>query len=110
MSAQDIQTDCRAVTRLEIVDHVEAAFADAPLGRQDLLHAVVAAGARPQVVEVLRRLPERHHYSHPRELWQHLREVPVEQLVVDGAERAALRVVLRAHPLRLRTLDRGRVA
>ncbi len=72
------RTDRRAVTRVEIVDHVEQAFVDAPLRREDLLAAVVAAGARPEVEAVLRRLPERHHYSHPRELWQHLGEVPVE--------------------------------
>lgn len=66
-----------AVTRVEIVDHVEHAFADAPLQRDDLLGAVVATGARPQVAEILRRLPERHRFHHPRELWQHLGEVPV---------------------------------
>lgn len=65
------------VTRLEIVDQVESAFADAPLQRADLLDAAVAAGARPQVAETLRRLPERHRFHHPRELWQHLAEVPV---------------------------------
>lgn len=36
-------------------------------------------------------------------------DAPV-QLIVDGAERAACRVVLRPHPLRLRILDTGRVA
>ncbi len=72
------RTDQRAVTRVEIVDHLEETFADAPLGREDLLAAVVAAGARPEVEAVLRRLPERHHYSHLRELWQHLGDVPVE--------------------------------
>lgn len=66
-----------AVTRVEIVDYVEHAFADAPLRRDALLDAVVATGARPQVADILRRLPERHRFHHPRELWQHLGEVPV---------------------------------
>jgi hypothetical protein len=67
-----------AVTRVEIVDHLEAAFADAPVQRDDLLDAVLTAGARPQLIEVLRRLPERRRFHNPRDLWQHLAEVPIE--------------------------------
>jgi hypothetical protein len=71
-------SEVRPVTRVEIVDHLPEAFTDGPLERGQLVDVVTAAGARPQVVEVLRRLPERKRYSHPRELWQHLGEVPVE--------------------------------
>ncbi|MGH9182450.1 MAG: DUF2795 domain-containing protein [Acidimicrobiales bacterium] len=72
-------TQIPPVTRVEIVDHLEGAFNGSPLERDDLVDAATAAGARPQVVETLRGLPERHRFHHPRELWQHLGEVPVER-------------------------------
>jgi len=65
-----------AVTRTELADHVEAAFVAGPAARGDLLQAAVSSRARPEVIDVLRRLPEREFRS-LRELWQELADLPL---------------------------------
>ncbi|MGH9113756.1 MAG: DUF2795 domain-containing protein [Acidimicrobiales bacterium] len=65
------------VTRVEVIDHIGQAFAGAPLTRSDLLAAARRGAARPEVLEVLGRLPDRR-FSRPHELWTDLRDVPIE--------------------------------
>jgi hypothetical protein len=66
-----------AVTRVEVIDHIGEAFVGGPLTRSDLLNAARRVGARPAVVELLGRLPDRK-FSRPHELWNDLRDVPIE--------------------------------
>jgi hypothetical protein len=64
------------VTRLELVEHIESAFAGGSITRSDLIHAATASQARPEVLAVLRDLPdiECRRIQH---LWEHLGEVPI---------------------------------
>ncbi len=66
------------VTRVEIADHVRAAFALGPATRQALVDAAAGSQARPEVLGVLRQLPD-HRYQELRYLWGDLPEVPVER-------------------------------
>lgn len=63
------------VTRAEIADHLEGAFASGPQKGGGLVTAAELQGARPEVVQVLARLPEGT-YSTLRDLWEHLPDVP----------------------------------
>jgi hypothetical protein len=65
------------VTRVEVIDHIGAAFTGGPLTRSDLLLAAQRVGARPAVLELLERLPD-HRFSRPNELWIDLKDVPIE--------------------------------
>lgn len=65
-----------AVTRMEIVEAVDPAFAGGGAERSEVLAAAIAQGARPQVIETLERLPDRR-FSEVRELWTELADVPV---------------------------------
>lgn len=65
------------VTRTEIADHVRAAFALGPATRQTLVDAAAGSHARPEVLGVLRRLPD-HRYQELRHLWGDLPEMPVD--------------------------------
>ncbi len=65
----------QTVTRIELVDHVESAFAAGPATRSDLL-AAAASHARPEVIEVLQRLSDIQ-YRTVRDLWKELSDVPV---------------------------------
>jgi hypothetical protein len=64
------------VTRSEIARHTAAAFDHPPVTPGDLVEAVIASRGRPEVIAVLRRLPDGR-YTHLRQLWPHLPEVPV---------------------------------
>lgn len=66
-----------AVTRTEIVDHVETAFGDGPVTRTVLLDTAAATQARPEVLHLLHTLPHDAAYRHVRELWQPLADLPV---------------------------------
>jgi hypothetical protein len=74
--AVDVPAETTPVTRVEIADHLETAFAGGPVGRQDLVATAVATTARTAVVEVLASLPARQ-YSQLRQLWEDLPEVPI---------------------------------
>lgn len=65
------------VTRVEVIDHIGAAFASGPLTRSDLLTAAQSVGARPAVIELLGQLPDRK-FARPHELWNDLSFVPIE--------------------------------
>ncbi|MEW2636423.1 hypothetical protein AB0903_33505 [Streptomyces sp. NPDC048389] len=62
------------VTRLEISDHLGKLFSNGALSKHDLL--IAAAGARPEVREVLAQLPDRR-YTELRQVWEDLPLVPV---------------------------------
>src|SRR5690606_5458895 len=64
------------VTRVEILECIEEAFADGPVDRSRLVDAARARGARAELVALLEHLPERH-YVHQRQLWVDLPHVPV---------------------------------
>jgi hypothetical protein len=65
------------VTRREIADCVEEAFAHGPASREEIIVAAQAASARASVVTALERLPE---VTFPslRALWPHLPEMPID--------------------------------
>ncbi|NEE04193.1 DUF2795 domain-containing protein [Phytoactinopolyspora halotolerans] len=65
------------VSRIEIADIVEGVFADPPVDKDQLLAWAHANGARDEVIDTLRRLPDQH-YRSLRDLWPHLAGVPVE--------------------------------
>lgn len=65
------------VTRSEIADHVRAAFALGPATRQALVDAAAGSHARPEVLGILRRLPD-HRYQELRHLWGDLSEMPID--------------------------------
>jgi len=64
------------VTRVELLDHIEAAFADGSARRDDLLQTAIETHARSEVLEMLRRLPDSE-FRQPRDLWQELVDVPI---------------------------------
>lgn len=66
------------VTRIEIADAVEEAFATPPVNKDDLLACATTGRARPEVIETLGRLPERD-YRSLRDLWPHLPGTPVDR-------------------------------
>lgn len=69
-----MQTD--TVTRIEIVEKVAPAFASGGAHRSEILAAATAAHARPEVIELLRKLPDQH-YRKVNDLWEELHHVPV---------------------------------
>ncbi|MEO3754411.1 hypothetical protein [Streptomyces sp. B6B3] len=62
------------VTRVEIAEHLGPLFEHGVVDRPAMLAAV--AGTRPEVGELLGRLPDRS-YTSLRQVWEHLPEVPV---------------------------------
>lgn len=66
------------VTRTEIADVVESAFAGHPLTRADLLAHATSHRARVDILETLAQLPDRSFRS-VRDLWPHLPGVPVDR-------------------------------
>lgn len=65
------------VTRVAIADVVADAFEVGGAGRSDILATATRRNAPPAVLDRLGELPDRH-FSHVRELWRHMPEVPVE--------------------------------
>ncbi|MGW0231911.1 DUF2795 domain-containing protein [Actinopolymorpha singaporensis] len=64
------------VTRVEILEILDDAFATGPASRGQLVQAARAQGARREVVSLLEQIPDRH-YIHQRQLWVHMPQVPV---------------------------------
>lgn len=64
------------VTRVEIADHLAPLFEDGAVDRTAMLSAV--ADARPELGDLLRRLPDRS-FTSLRQVWEHLPQVPVGQ-------------------------------
>lgn len=70
-------TEQLPVTRLEVVDHLESAFAGASASKSEVLAEAEHTGARPEVMELLQTLPERR-FTRMNELWTELQDVPIE--------------------------------
>ena len=70
----------QTATRSELADHIQGAFAAGPATRADLLAVAVAVAtsARPQIIQLLHRLPDKT-YPSIRGLWYDLPEVPVSR-------------------------------
>lgn len=66
----------KPVTRVEILDVLDDAFADGPANRATLVATARAQGARPELIALLEQLPERT-FVHQRQLWVHMQDVPV---------------------------------
>jgi hypothetical protein len=66
------------ITRLDIIDLIESAFATGPATREALLATATAGHARPQMIALLDRLPDKT-YSSPRDLWYDLPDVPLRR-------------------------------
>ncbi|MBM7791391.1 DUF2795 domain-containing protein [Tenggerimyces flavus] len=64
------------VTRVEILDVLDDAFAHGPAGRGELIETAHAQAARPDLIALLEQLPDRV-YVHQRQLWVDLPHVPV---------------------------------
>jgi hypothetical protein len=65
------------VTRVEIIDHIGLAFVGASVSTPELVAVAQQAGARPEVLALLGRLPHRR-FERPHDLWTELPEVPIE--------------------------------
>ncbi len=64
------------LTRIEIAEHVEAAFDHGPANRDALLSAAHTSHARQALLQILDTLPDRN-YAELRQLWTDLSEVPI---------------------------------
>lgn len=64
------------VTRTELANHIEAAFASGAATRDNLLAYAITSHARPEVITVIQGLPDKN-YGSIRDLWYDLHEVPV---------------------------------
>lgn len=65
-----------AVTRIELAAHTEAAFAAGPATPDRLLAYATGSHARPEVIAVLKALPDKT-YPSIRDLWYELGHIPV---------------------------------
>jgi len=72
--ADDVATN--PVTRVEILDAVEGAFAAGSASRGELVEVARLHQARPELIALLETLPDRR-YTHQRQLWVDLPHVPV---------------------------------
>ncbi|OKI17560.1 hypothetical protein A6A08_25755 [Nocardiopsis sp. TSRI0078] len=63
------------VTRTDIADSLEGAFSSGPLTRGQVISAADLHGATEEVITALAKLPAGF-YSHLRDLWKHLDDVP----------------------------------
>lgn len=66
------------VTRVEIAEHVAPAFDYGPASTGELLESARGTQARPEVVTLLERLPNRT-FRELRQLWPELPEVAIDR-------------------------------
>ena len=66
-----------SITRTELANHIEAAFATGPATRDSLLAYAASSHARPELITVLHNLPTDKTYPSLRHLWPDLAHVPV---------------------------------
>jgi hypothetical protein len=64
------------VTRRELAEAIEAAFAYPACTVEEMIEAARVAGSRPEVEAALQRLPRRA-YTELRQLWEFLSDLPV---------------------------------
>lgn len=74
--AEPLGSERIEVTRVEIAEYVEDAFAAGAAGRGELLAAATGRHARPALLDLLGSLPDRQ-YAELRQLWTELPEVPI---------------------------------
>jgi uncharacterized membrane protein AbrB (regulator of aidB expression) len=65
-----------SVTRTEMANHIEAAFAAGPATRDAMLAYAASSHARPEVIAVIQGLPDMI-YPSLRNLWHDLGHLPV---------------------------------
>jgi hypothetical protein len=66
-----------SVTRVELADHVHAAFSCGPANRDGLVACATSSHARPELITVLHSLPTDKTYPGLRDLWYDLAHLPV---------------------------------
>jgi hypothetical protein len=76
MTTQATDGAITSLTRLEVAEAVGDAFGLRSVNRDALLQTAERAGARPEVLAVLHRLPARE-FSDLRQLWSELPDMPV---------------------------------
>jgi hypothetical protein len=64
------------VTRTELATHIGAAFLVGPVSRDSLLAYAVGSHARPEVITMIKDLPDKF-YPSLRDIWYDLAELPV---------------------------------
>jgi hypothetical protein len=64
------------VSRIEIADCIEFAFASSPISSDELIAAASQGSARQAVLDVLANLPDRQ-YHRLVDLWTHLSDLPI---------------------------------
>ncbi|WP_020524839.1 DUF2795 domain-containing protein [Catelliglobosispora koreensis] len=64
------------VTRIEMANHIEAAFASGPATRDALLAYAASSHARPEVIALIQGLPDKT-YPGLRNVWHDLGHLPV---------------------------------
>ena len=64
------------VTRIELANHIQAAFTSGPATRDSMLAHAAGSHARPEVIVALQRLRDRS-YPSIRDLWHDLADMPV---------------------------------
>lgn len=65
-----------SLTRIQVLDYVETAFASGPITTAQLVAAAQHNGAHPDVLGVLSELPPRQ-FATPRDIWPYLPDLPV---------------------------------
>jgi len=65
-----------SVSRMELAQHLETAFAAGPVTPAGLLDAATVSAARSAVLAVIERLPNRT-YGTIRDLWYELPDLPI---------------------------------
>lgn len=65
-------------TRVEVVECLSPVVSGRPLERDQLVAAALSTGARQAVLDLLRSLPARRQFSHVRDIWAYLPEVPID--------------------------------
>lgn len=68
----------RAVTRVEVIDHIRTAFGTGPVTPADLVAAAGGNGARDEILDVLRRLPGDRKFTRPQDIWHDLADIPID--------------------------------
>jgi hypothetical protein len=61
---------------MEIIEAVSGVFGPSGASAEDIIDAARSHGVRPEVLEILRRLPERQ-YVRANQLWEELTDLPV---------------------------------
>lgn len=65
------------VTRTEIVDAIGDAFTGSEINKQTLVDTAQRGDARPEVIDLLSRLPERRYWQ-PQQIWLELPNIPID--------------------------------